>query len=206
MNKPDTKSFAEKISPEQHQQLIEWLAEHTHSEVRDLVAEPPPDGFGIDVSIATICRYYKANLSRITSVRQEKLGDRGADQRHYADTLNDSYRENLAHGATLSLQERFYELLSRPVENVDQLKKLVFICRQIQELKIELDPDKALKDRMLKELAGHPLDRLIKKHGVHEVFGIPKKNTSETEPDGNVENGAAPQDGSDLQDGLAPAA
>jgi hypothetical protein len=45
MNKPDPQSFAEKISPEQHEQLIDWLADHTYSEVRDLVASPPPGTF-----------------------------------------------------------------------------------------------------------------------------------------------------------------
>jgi hypothetical protein len=165
MNKPDPQSFAEKISPEQHQQLIDWLADHTYSEVCDLVAAPPPDGFGIQVSIATICRFYKVHYNRIADIRQENLSNRGAEQRLYADGHNEFYRENLTHGATLSLQERFYELLSRPVENIDQLKKLVYICKQIQELKIPLDPDKATKDRILKDLAGHPLDRLLDKYG-----------------------------------------
>jgi hypothetical protein len=165
MNKPDPQSFAEKISPEQRQQLIEWLADHTYAEACDFVAAPPPDGFGIQVSIATICRFYKANYHSIATVRQEKLNDRGAEQRLYADGHNEYYRENLTHGATLSLQERFYELLSRPVENVDQMKKLVYICKQIQELKIPLDPEKVTKDEVLRDLVGHPLDRLLDQYG-----------------------------------------
>ena len=42
MTKPRLDSFAEKISPAQSQQLIEWLAEHTYFEVCDLVAAEPP--------------------------------------------------------------------------------------------------------------------------------------------------------------------
>jgi hypothetical protein len=180
MNKPDPQSFAEKISPEQHQQLIEWLADHTYAEVRDLVASPTPDGFGIEVSVATICRFYKANFNKITRIRQEKLSDRGAEQRLYSDSHNEHYRQNLTHGATLSLQERFYELLSRPVETIDDLKKLVYICKQINDLKIPLDPDKAIKDNILRDLAGHPLDRLLDKYG-RRLFGLKPDDSTDAD-------------------------
>ena len=53
MTKPRLDSFAEKISPAQKQQLIEWLADHTYSEVCDLIATEPPDGFGLQTSVST---------------------------------------------------------------------------------------------------------------------------------------------------------
>jgi hypothetical protein len=161
MNKPHADSFSEKISPEQRTQLMEWLADHTYAETCSLVAVPPPDGFGIEVSIATICRFYKAHLDQINAIRQERLHNVAVEQIHYADTIDDSYRECLSNGATLCLQERFYELLTRPVENVDQLKKLVYVCKQIEDLKIKLDPVEVTKDRALKQLTGHPLDHLL---------------------------------------------
>jgi hypothetical protein len=162
MNKPHPESFAEKISPEQRSQLIEWLAEHTYSETCALVAAPPPEGFGLEVSIATVCRFYKANFFDIDKVRKQNLEDRAADQLFHSDQTNDLYREQLDSGSTLCLQERFYELLTRPVDDVDQLKKLVYVCKQLKDLKIPLDPNKERKDRLLKELAGHPVDHLLK--------------------------------------------
>jgi hypothetical protein len=83
-------------------------------------------------------------------------------QRHNADTLDTFYRENLAHGADISLLEHYYELLSRPVESIDQLKKLVYISGKIKELEIPLDPEEELKNKALKTLRGHPFDRYMK--------------------------------------------
>jgi hypothetical protein len=159
MKKPDPQSFLEKISPAQREQLIDWLADHTYSEACDLVAAPPPDGFGLQVSVPTMCRFYKTHYGDIACLRQDKLNLRGAEQRLYCDAHNESYRENLTHGATLSLQERFYELLSRPVESIDQLKKLVYICRQIQDLRIGQKPPRF--DEILKGLASLPLDHVL---------------------------------------------
>lgn len=106
MTKQRLDSFAEKISPDQTQQLIGWLAEHTYSEARELIAAEPPDGFGFEVSISTICRFHKAHYAAVTAIRQEKLNSRAAEQEHYSDSLNDFYRSNLNKGTTLSLQER----------------------------------------------------------------------------------------------------
>lgn len=39
--------------------------------------------------------------------------------------------------ATLCLQERLCELLAQPIANVDDLKKLTLICRQIREAKLD---------------------------------------------------------------------
>jgi hypothetical protein len=162
MNKPDSNSFAEKISASQRDQLIDWLTDHSYPEVVELVAAPPPEGFGLEVSTSTICRFYKANFNRIAERRQDKLSGRGAEQRHYADTLDGFYRQNLTHGAEVSLLERYYELLSRPVDNIDQLKKLVYVAKQIKDLEIPLDPEEEQKNLALKLLRGHPLDRYIK--------------------------------------------
>jgi hypothetical protein len=162
MNKTDPKSFAEKISALQRDQLIDWLTDHSYPEVVELVAAPPPEGFGLEVSTSTICRFHKANINRIAVVRQDKLSSRGAEQRHYADTLDQFYRQNLAHGAHVSLLERYYELLSRPVDNIDELKKLVYISKQIKDLQIPLDPEEEQKNEALKLLVGHPFDRYMK--------------------------------------------
>src|SRR4029078_2199359 len=45
MTKPRSDSFAEKISPDQRLQLIDWLSDHSYSETCELIAAPPPDGF-----------------------------------------------------------------------------------------------------------------------------------------------------------------
>ena len=161
MTKPRLDSFAEKISAAQTQQLIEWLAEHTYSEICDLVATEPPDGFGLQVSISTICRFHKAHFARVIELRQERLGNRAAEQSLYSDSHDEFYRENLNKGTTLSLQERLYEMLSRPVETIDDLKKLVYVCKEVKNLEIPLDPKEEVEKKLLKELRGSPIKAYI---------------------------------------------
>jgi hypothetical protein len=161
MNKPRPDSFAEKISPAQKEQLIDWLADHTYSEVCALIAAEPPDGFGLQVSIATVCRFHKVHFDAVTKIRHEKLSLRAYEQQFYSEDHDEFYRENLDKGTTLNLQERLYEMLSRPVETIDELKKLVYICKQVKELEIPLDVEQMRKDKALKEYTGHPFDHLV---------------------------------------------
>jgi|SRR5687768_11161627 len=161
MTKQRLDSFAEKISPAQTQQLIEWLAEHTYSEICDLVATEPPDGFGLQVSISTICRFHKAHFAAVRRIRQDNLSSRAAEQQLYSDCHDELYRENLNKGTTLSLQERLYEMLSRPVETVDDLKKLVYVCKEVKNLEIPLDPKQETEKKLLKFLRGSPVDAYI---------------------------------------------
>jgi len=197
MNKPDPHSFAEKISPEQQMQLIDWLADHSYPEVVDLVAAPPPEGFGLEVSTSTICRFYKMNYDRIAEVRQHKLSGRGAEQCHFADTLDQGYRENLVHGASISLLERYYELLSRPVENIDQLKKLVYISKQLKELEIPLDPEEETKNRALKFLRGHPLDHYLKYNADRLTKAASTSEDTAASPNNNGRNTNEPLSAND---------
>lgn len=52
-------------------------------------------------------------------------------------------------------------MLTRPVENIDDLKKLVYICKEVKNLEIPLDPKEELEKQLVKELSGRPLDRFI---------------------------------------------
>ena len=161
MTKPRLDSFAEKISPAQSQQLIEWLAEHTYSEVCDLVATEPPDGFGLQVSISTICRFHKTHFAAVRKIRQDNLSSRAAEQQLYSECHDELYREHLNKGTTLALQERVYEMLTRPVETIDDLKKLVYVCKEVKNLEIPLDPKEETQKKLLKYLRGSPIDAYI---------------------------------------------
>ena len=139
MKKQRSDSFSEKISPEQTAQLIDWLSDHSYSETCDLVAAPPPDGFGFETSRAVLCRFYKAHFEEIEKRRQEKFTNRALDQL-YQEFRQPYFREVLAESADLFLQERYYEALTRPLESIDDLKKLVGIAAKIKELNLELTP------------------------------------------------------------------
>jgi hypothetical protein len=133
--KPHPESLEEKISDEQRSRLFEWLAEHSYSEVQDLVAAEPPTGFGFTVGKTTLCRFYKTHFTEIDTIRQLRIDGRayamsqmnaGGD---YVELLHDSSRQLLL--------ERYFEMLSRPVESIDELKKLVAIGEKVKDLHAE---------------------------------------------------------------------
>jgi hypothetical protein len=136
MTKPHPNSFAERISPEQRAQLLDWLSDHTYAETCELVAAPPPDGFGIEVSQATLSRFYKANFEEVEKRRQDRITDRALDHLNH-EQREPGYRCVLADSADLYLQERYHEALTRPVESIDDLKKLVQIATRMKELNLE---------------------------------------------------------------------
>jgi hypothetical protein len=157
MNKPRSDAFSEKISPEQKLQVIEWLSDHSYTETAELVAAPPPDGFGIEVSRAALCRFYKTHFEQIETARREKFSVRAINlsEHHFRDP---DYRAVLAESADLFLQDRYFEALTRPVESIDDLKKLVAIAQKIKDLKLELDPAAKAK----KEAENDKTEQLVK--------------------------------------------
>ena len=46
------------LSPEQREQLMDWLELHPVQKVLELVAAPPPDGFGIKTHITSLRRFH----------------------------------------------------------------------------------------------------------------------------------------------------
>lgn len=143
--------FAEKISPDQRSQLFEWLADHTYDEVVELVAAEPPTGFGIKVGKSTLCRFYKAHFHSIESIRHHHLENRAAEHLRIPD--GQDYRAVLRDSYTQLLLERLWELLSRPVQSADELKKLTFVAEKMKSL----DRDK----EMLEEHREEELDKMI---------------------------------------------
>lgn len=147
--------FSDKISKSQHSQLKEWLADHTYDEVVELVAAEPPDGFGIKVGKTTLCRYYKAHFYEIDRLRQERIEGRAVQM--LGAQFNPDYRAVLRDAHTQLLLERFWELLSRPVESVDDLKKLTVIAEKVKSL----DRDKELLVEVKEENRQRELNQLF---------------------------------------------
>ena len=143
--------FAEKISSAQRSQLFEWLADHTYDEVVELVAAEPPAGFGIKVGKSTLCRFYKAHFHSIESIRHHHLVNRAAEHLRIPD--GQDYRAVLRDSYTQLLLERLWELLSRPVQSADELKKLTFVAEKMKSL----DRDK----ERLEELREEELDEML---------------------------------------------
>ncbi len=52
------------LSPEQSDQLLTWLEIHPIQTVIELVAAPPPDGFGMKTHVTSLRRFYRRAQSR----------------------------------------------------------------------------------------------------------------------------------------------
>jgi len=134
MQKPHIDSFSQKISQDQHTQLQAWLSDFSYPEVQEFVAQPAPDGFGLEVSVSTLCRYHKTHFTYIDRLRQDKMLDRAFESTRMEDF--DPYRDVLVNSAELLLIERHHELLTRPVESVGDLRRLASVLEQIKRLRI----------------------------------------------------------------------
>jgi hypothetical protein len=63
---PKARSVLEDLSETQQEQLIHWLECHPTRTVVEMVAKPPPDGFGLQTHVTTLRRFYaryQASLS-----------------------------------------------------------------------------------------------------------------------------------------------
>ena len=125
-------SLEENISEQQRSRIIEWLADHSYNETRKLIAAEPPAGFGLRVGKTTLCRFYKAHYLEIERIRQRNIEDRMVES--YRVNAGGDYVAGLQDCTRQMLLERFFEMLSRPVESIDELKKLVVIGDKMKNL------------------------------------------------------------------------
>ena len=130
--KPVRGTFTGTLSSEQRLQLIEWLADHTYDEVIELVAAQPPEGFGVKVGKTTLCRFHKANFEEIERIRGAHIATRSLEMLDRPD--GHDYRDMLRDSFSQLLLERLWELLSRPVQSADELKKLTVIAEKMKTL------------------------------------------------------------------------
>jgi hypothetical protein len=135
VRKQRSDSLEEKISAPDRSRLFEWLAQHSYTEVQELVAAHPPEGFGFSVAKSTLSRFYKAHFLEIDSIRQLRL-----DARAYAiSQINQGgdYAETLHNSSLQLLLERYFEMISHPLESIDDLKKLAAVAEKIQSLRAQ---------------------------------------------------------------------
>ena len=151
----------ENISDFQREQLNAWLCDHTYPEVQALIAAPVPEGFGIEVSIPTLSRYYKKNFFAIDSNRQDMLSERSLRKLDGEADYEGSYRDHLGRGATLFLQERFYDILTHPISSVDDLRKLASVAKIIKDLWIQTDPAVIACDKVMARMIPHPVYEMV---------------------------------------------
>jgi hypothetical protein len=79
------------------------------------------------------------NFEEIKKCLQDKLTDRTLDHLNH-EHREPSYRCLLADSSDLYFQERYDEALTRRLECINDLKKLVFIAARMKELDIEFAP------------------------------------------------------------------
>src|SRR5262249_5202226 len=115
------------LTPEQRKQLIEWLTIFTVSEVREFVALPCPQGFGLEVHDMTLRRIKAFHLGHSASEYETSAAA--------ADSLTETVQENRIHFAPLIsellLQKAFD--LARSENQAHDLKDLINSAVKLRE-------------------------------------------------------------------------
>ena len=112
-------------------------------------------GFGITVGKTTLCRFHKAHFYEIDQIRHEQFESRACEMLHHPD--GPDYRAMLRDSYTQLLLERLWDLLSRPVQSADELKKLTVIAEKMKSL----DRDKEMLEELQKEKRQGTLNQLF---------------------------------------------
>src|SRR5436190_6310495 len=125
-------ALTEKISVEQQQQLIGWLARHSYNDVINIAKEPAPDGLGLEISRSALGRFYQTHFDEIDLIRQREILDRSLEHEKITGNSNTRHtRYMLHHSSALRLQEHLSRLLAEPVESVADLKALAHVSKTI---------------------------------------------------------------------------
>src|SRR5689334_18379846 len=113
------------------------MTRHSYSEIIELAKANPPDGFGFEPSKASLSRFFHDYEEEISKARQDRIvWDAIEHNRIFRNA--DDVQFNLHQGAAFRLQEQLYDLLSRPVESIRELKDLAQITKAITKLGIDL--------------------------------------------------------------------
>lgn len=62
MRKTRSDNILALLSDSQKDKLNVWLLTHSYRKVQELIAQPPPDGFGLRVHLTSIGNYYKSAM------------------------------------------------------------------------------------------------------------------------------------------------
>ena len=137
-------ALSNKISEDQRQQLIHWLARHTYKDVIAMAKEPAPNGLGLEISRSALGRFYQTHFDQIDFMRQREILDRSLEHEKITGNSNTRHtRYMLHHSSALRLHEHLSRLLSEPVESVADLKALAHVSKTITQLGVDLrDPER----------------------------------------------------------------
>jgi hypothetical protein len=129
MQNIDATPIIQNLTPEQLDSCREILDEHSFTDARDILAEPPPRGIGVTMSRATLCRLKKRlELEEVLSERQHIASDAGnilAPEETTAKIRQASFQtlRDKAFRLALSNEAEKLRLACRILQHVDKFEK-----------------------------------------------------------------------------------
>ena len=126
-------SFLHKLTHEQRDQLFLWLAEHSVPKVAELVAQPPPAGFGLAVQHTTLRRI----RSVMTTLRADEAYKNAA---HDADSLSETIDANRVDFAPVIgdlLLQKTFDLTRNAGSSPADLKEIIASFVKLRELELK---------------------------------------------------------------------
>lgn len=142
-------ALGKKLSEEQTRTVIEWLAQHTHTEVAAMISAPPPEGLGIQTSPSAVGRFAILHAEEIGEYKFESLdsyltGITGVSQR------DDDFHDALDQGNYRLLQEKVFYQLVKTDPTPQQLRALASVTKIVSD---RLREEQREKDAFLQRLA-----------------------------------------------------
>jgi hypothetical protein len=131
--KARTGSFLQKLTRGQQDQLFRWLGEYSVPKVAELIAQPPPAGFGFNVQHTTLRRI----RSMIVTMKAEDDFENSA---HAADSLSeiiDANRIDFAPVIADLLLQKTFDLTRNTSTSASDLKEVVASFVKLRELELK---------------------------------------------------------------------
>lgn len=132
------------LNHEDESRILELLEEHTYARVRDIIAQPRPDGFNCRTSISTLQRFYAGYRAELMEEEAAVARDQIEIILQQAGDDDEAFYKAARH----LLKRRLLETSISPTGKTDEICRLFGMLERIRltdiaERRLALDEDKA---------------------------------------------------------------
>lgn len=141
-------ALGEKLSPEQTETVLQWLAQHTYTEVAAMISAAPPEGLGIETSLSAVGRFAIRHAEEIAGYEFEALDS-------YIVASQEKYRHeeelhlNLEQGNFRLLQEKVFLKLVKGDPTAAELKTLAHVAKMAADRLTAKDLEQEIIDQKI---------------------------------------------------------
>ena len=120
------------LPEEDREKLTEWILNLSYRQAQAQIAKPPPEGLGLNVSIATIGRFYSRNCAL-------QMSNESADILEACRALKEepSDKETLGSAALQALRQRLFRMCISSKSNPNHIRAVFAVLHKVRDLDLE---------------------------------------------------------------------